>query len=299
MRIVIAVGGNALLRRGEPPDAALQLQHITAAAQPLGDLSRDHDVVIVHGNGPQVGLLALENASDRTLSLPYPLSDLVAETQGLIGYWLQQALSRRPHPGVVSLVTQTVVDADDPAFSTPTKFIGATYTRGEAEALQEQQGWTFSADGHGWRRVVPSPRPQRVVETEVAEMLLRQGVTVVLAGGGGVPVLEGPDGLRGVDAVVDKDLVAAHLAARLDADLLLILTDVPTVMAHFGTPGQRPLHHVTVEQLGALTFAAGSMAPKVEAAMTFVRSSGKRAAIGALDEIVAVLSGTAGTHVGP
>ncbi len=299
MRVVIALGGNALLRRGERPDAAPQLDQVAHVAGPLAELARDHEVVVVHGNGPQVGLLALESAADASLTRPYPLGDLVAETQGLIGYWLQQALSRHLATPVVTLVTQTVVDADDPAFHDPTKFVGSVYTEDEAKQVASEHDWTFSKDGEGWRRVVASPLPQRVVETSTAELLLRNGVTVVLAGGGGVPVIEGPHGLAGTEAVVDKDLVAAHVSEDLGADLLVILTDVPAVMVDFGTPQQRPLHEVSLYDLGAMAFPSGSMGPKVDAVCRFVKATGNRAAIGSLEEVAAVVAGKAGTQVVP
>ncbi len=297
MRVVIALGGNALLRRGERPDAAPQVDQVAHVAGPLAALAREHELVVVHGNGPQVGLLALESAADRSLTRPYPLGDLVAETQGLIGYWLQQAVSRHLETPVVTLVTQTVVDADDPAFDSPTKFVGSVYTEEEATLVAKEHEWDFVQDGTGWRRVVPSPLPQRIVEIGTADLLLRSGVTVVLAGGGGVPVTEGPDGLQSVEAVVDKDLVAAHVAADLGADLLVILTDVPAVMADFGTPEQRPIHEITVNALEAVAFPAGSMGPKVEAVCQFVRATGSRAAIGSLENVASVFAGTSGTQV--
>lgn len=297
MRVVIALGGNALLRRGERPDAAPQVDQVAHVARPLAALAREHEVVIVHGNGPQVGLLALESAADRSLSRPYPLGDLVAETQGLIGYWLQQAISRHLPTPVVTLVTQTVVDATDPAFEHPTKFVGSVYTEDEAKAVARDHDWDFAPDGKGWRRVVASPLPRRIVETDTADLLLRKGVTVVLAGGGGVPVTETPDGLRSVEAVVDKDLAAAHVAAELAADLLVVLTDVPAVMAEFGTPRQRPLHEPSVAELADVSFPAGSMGPKVEAVCQFVRATGSRAAIGSLENIAGVFAGTSGTQV--
>ncbi|MET0998964.1 MAG: carbamate kinase, partial [Marmoricola sp.] len=241
MRIVIALGGNALLRRGERPDAAPQLEQVAKAAGPLAALAQDHEVVIVHGNGPQVGLLALESAADESLSRPYPLGDLVAETQGLIGYWLQQAIGHTLSTPVVTLVSQTVVEVDDPAFANPTKFVGSVYDELEAKTLATEHDWSFARDGDAWRRVVASPTPVRVVETATADMLLRSGVTVVLAGGGGVPVIQGSRGLEGIEAVVDKDLVAALVAEELRADLFVVLTDVPAVMVDFGTPQQRPL----------------------------------------------------------
>lgn len=297
MRVVIALGGNALLRRGERPDAAQQLDQVARVAGPLAALAGQHEVVLVHGNGPQVGLLALESAADRSLTRPYPLGDLVAETQGLIGYWLQQAIGRTLSTPVVTLVSQTVVDPDDPAFSAPTKFVGSVYTEVEAKQVASEHDWVFAQDGDGWRRVVASPRPQRIVETGTADLLLRSGVTVVLAGGGGVPVVNGPNGLEGVEAVVDKDLVAAQVAEELAADLLLILTDVPAVMVDFGTPQQRPLRDISVDDLAAESFPAGSMGPKVDAVCEFVRATGTRAAIGSLDDVGDVFAGTAGTQV--
>jgi carbamate kinase len=298
MRLVVALGGNALLQRGEKPDSAIQLEHVAAAAPALAAAAAEHELVLVHGNGPQVGMLALESAADPALTAPYPFSELVAETQGLIGYWLQQAL---PNAGlttpVVTLVTQTEVDAADLAFANPTKFVGTTYDESTAHALAEQHGWSVRRDGAGWRRVVASPLPVRIVEIETARILVQHGTTVVLAGGGGVPVIAGPDGLSGVDAVVDKDHVAALVATRLRADLLVMLTDVRAVMTDFGTPEQQPVRHVSAANLRATRFPAGSMGPKVAAACAFVTDTGGRAAIGSLLEATDVISGAAGTQV--
>jgi carbamate kinase len=299
VRVVIALGGNALLHRGERPDAAPQLGHVARAAAPLAALADEHEVVLVHGNGPQVGLLALESAADTSLSRPYPLGDLVAETQGLIGYWLQQAVGRTLGAPVVTLVTQTVVDAADPAFTDPTKFVGSVYDEAESRALAGEHGWAFARDGDHWRRVVASPAPLRVVETGTADLLLRGGVTVVLGGGGGVPVVEGERGLEGVEAVVDKDLVAALVAEELRAHLLVVLTDVEAVMVDFGTPQQRPLGEVTPDQLAGHSFPSGSMGPKIEAVCQFVRATGGRAAIGSLEDLAAVFPGRTGTQVRP
>jgi carbamate kinase len=298
MRLVVALGGNALLRRGERPDSAIQIEHVAQAAPALARAATDHDLVLVHGNGPQVGMLALESGADTTLSRPYALSDLVAETQGMIGYWLQQGLANaglaKP---VVTLVTQTVVDQADPAFRDKTKFVGSVYTEDEVRELARANDWTVRQDGQGWRRVVASPMPQRVVEIGIAELLLQNRVTVVLAGGAGVPVVEGPRGLEGVDAVVDKDFTAALVAEVMHADLLVMLTDVPAVLTGFGTPSEAPLRDVTVAELEALNFPAGSMGPKVAAACRFVRTTGGRAAIGSLDETAGVIDGTSGTQV--
>ena len=297
MRVVVALGGNALLPRGERPDAAPQLDQVAKVAGPLADLATQAEVVLVHGNGPQVGLLALESAADTSLTRPYPLGDLVAETQGLIGYWLQQALGRSLRTPVVTLVTQTVVDPADPAFAAPTKFVGSTYAEDEATVVAAEHGWVFAQDGDGWRRVVASPLPQRVVEIETARLLLDHGVTVILAGGGGIPVIEGESGLEGIEAVVDKDLVSAHVAQRLEADLLVMLTDVAAVMTDYGSPRQAPLGEVTVHDLAALGFPAGSMGPKVDAICRFVQATGGRAAIGALEDAAAIVAGSAGTQV--
>lgn len=297
MRVVIALGGNALLPRGSGMDAATQQAQLATVAPGIGALARTHQVVVVHGNGPQVGMLALESAADDALARPYPLDDLVAETQGMIGYWIQQAVGAQSGRPVVTLVTRTLVDEGDPAFAAPTKFIGPAYDREVAEDLAARNGWTIAPDGDRWRRVVASPRPYEVLELDAADLLLDAGTTVVMGGGGGVPVVYRGDRLVGVEAVVDKDLVAAEIAEKLDADLLVILTDVSAVMRDFGTPDARPLGAVTVTELDSSDFAPGSMGPKVEAATTFVRRTGRRAAIGALAEIDAVVSGRSGTQV--
>ena len=298
MRVLIALGGNALLRRGEAPDAEIQMQHVAHAAAALAAAATEHEVVITHGNGPQVGLLALESSDDRSLARPYPLDALVAETQGLIGYWLQQSIAAAGLSGrIVSLVTQTVVASDDPAFAAPAKFVGAIYDDDEARALTAERGWVLQRDGERWRRVVPSPKPVRVVETSIAEDLVGLGVTVIFGGGGGAPVIETDAGLRGVEAVVDKDHVAALLALELHAELLVLLTDVPAVLADYGLASEHPLGAVSLDEMAEESYAAGSMGPKVEAACRFVRESGRPAAIGALDDLAAVLRGEAGTRI--
>jgi carbamate kinase len=300
VRVVVALGGNALLRRGDKPDSATQIEHVTEAAPALAKLATDHELVVVHGNGPQVGMLALESAADENLSAPYPFSELVAETQGVIGYWLQQALANAGlATPIVTLVTQTVVDQSDPAFADPTKFVGAVYDETTAHQLAESRGWAVRRDGEGWRRVVASPLPRRIVEIETARTLLQHDTTVVLAGGGGVPVVADADGLVGVDAVVDKDHVAALIAAELGADLLVLLTDVDGVMTDYGTPGQQLVRRVSADKLGAMTFPAGSMGPKVAAACQFVSATGGTAAIGSLAEAGDVIDGGAGTQIVP
>lgn len=301
MRVVVALGGNALLRRQERPDAAVQLANIRAAVTALAPLADEHELVITHGNGPQVGVLALQSAADRSLSGPYPFDVLGAETQGMIGYWLLQSLQNAlPGRQVCALLNQTLVSAADPAFADPAKFVGPVYGRAEAERLAAERGWTVKQDGAHWRRVVPSPRPQRVVETRLIRLLLDSGAVAVCAGGGGVPVIRDEQGqLAGVEAVVDKDLTAALLAEALDADALLLLTDVPHVSLGFGTPDAEPIGRTTPTALRAQRFPAGSMGPKVDAVCRFVELTGGMAAIGALEDAAAILDGAAGTVVTP
>ncbi|OLZ73195.1 carbamate kinase [Streptomyces amritsarensis] len=301
MRVVVALGGNALLRREERPDAAVQLANIRAAVSALAPLAHEHELVITHGNGPQVGVLALQSAADRSLSSPYPFDVLGAETQGMIGYWLLQSLQNAlPGRQVCALLNQTLVSAADPAFADPAKFVGPVYDRTEAERLAAERGWTVKQDGAHWRRVVPSPRPQRVVETRLIRLLLNSGAVAVCAGGGGVPVIRDEQGqLTGVEAVVDKDLTAALLAEALDADALLLLTDVSHVSLGYGTPGAEPIGRTTPAALRARQFPAGSMGPKVDAVCRFVELTGGMAAIGALEDARAILDGTTGTVVTP
>ncbi len=299
MRVVVALGGNALLERGEPPDAVIQRRHVRQAAAALAPLTVGHQLVLCHGNGPQVGVLALESQSDLSLSRPYPLDVLVAQTQGMIGYWLVQELG---NAGVAQraacVLSQVIVDPADPAFGKPGKFIGAGCGREEAQALAARLGWTIAADGPRWRRVVASPRPRGLVEIETIRSLVDVGVLVVCGGGGGVPVARSPDGqLTGVEAVVDKDLTAAELAVTLQADQLLVLTDVPAVFRDYGTPDARQIRDIDADALSAMTFPAGSMGPKVEACIRFVRATGQPAAIGALTDAAAILAGRVGTTI--
>ncbi|REF01122.1 carbamate kinase [Thermomonospora umbrina] len=301
MRILVALGGNALLRRGQPPDADVQRANAMGAVRALAPLAAGHELIITHGNGPQVGVLAVQSAADPGLSRPYPFDTLGAQTQGMIGYWLLQALQNAlPGTQVVSLLTQTLVSAVDPAFDDPTKFVGQVYEQDEAEKLAAEHGWTVRRDGRFWRRVVPSPRPQRVVETRLIHQLVRGGAVVVCAGGGGVPVVRNDVGrLEGVEAVIDKDLTGALLAESLEVDAFLILTDVPEVMRHHGTPRQEPIRHTTPYELRAQRFPAGSMGPKVDAVCGFVERTGDMAAIGALDRCADILEGASGTIVTP
>ena len=299
MRVVAALGGNALLERGEKPDADIQEHHVEQAVDALAPLAADHDLVLTHGNGPQVGLLAIENSSDPALSRPYSLDVLGAQTQGMIGYWLVRALHGTvPDKRACCLVGQTRVDPGDPAFSHPTKFVGPVYQEKEAESLAAAHGWAVAHDGAAWRRVVPSPEPLELVELPLIRSLLDGGALVVCAGGGGIPVVEDASGeLRGVEAVVDKDLTASLLARAVDADALLLLTDVDAVIDGYGTPSARPIRHATPEQLRARSFPAGSMGPKVDAACRFVEATGRMAAIGRLDAAPALLRGDAGTII--
>jgi carbamate kinase len=301
MRILAALGGNALLRRGEKPDAELQLHHVQEAAQALAPLTVHHELIVCFGNGPQIGLLALESENDAVLSRPYPLDVLGAQTQGMIGYWLTQSLRNagvaKP---VLSIVTQTLVDAQDPAFDRLTKFVGPGYMHEEATRLATVHGWTIAEDGDRWRRVVASPEPVATIELRSIRLLLEAGTVVICGGGGGAPVLDSGDGrLIGVEAVVDKDLTAAALALDLDIDQLLLLTDVPAVMRDFATPAATPVRRLDLTEVAEMTFPAGSMAPKIEACRRFVAATGRPASIGSLSQVAAVLEGTAGTTITP
>jgi carbamate kinase len=300
MRIVVALGGNALLRRGQPLEADLQRANVEQAVEAIAELASDHDLVVTHGNGPQVGLLALQ-ATSYTGVEPYPLDVLGAESEGMIGYLLEQGLANAlPGRPVATLLTQVIVDPLDPAFERPTKPIGPVYTEEEAKRLAAGRGWAVAPDGASYRRVVPSPEPQAIVEMEAIRLLVEAGVLVVCVGGGGIPVVADEHGaLRGVEAVIDKDFSAALLAARLGADFLLMLTDVAAVERGFGTPQATAVRQASPDELRALEFAAGSMGPKVEAACRFVETTGGRAAIGALSDASRIVGGEAGTLVQP
>lgn len=307
-RLVVALGGNALIRRGEAGSMEVQRGNLARAAASLVELERaGHQLVLTHGNGPQVGYLAIEADAARDLVPPPPLDVLVAESQGQIGYLLAQALATRfaevgRAPRIAALISQTVVDPADPAFRTPTKPIGPMYDRLTAERLAVEHGWSVAPDGRGWRRVVASPEPLDIVEAPAIRALVDAGVIVIASGGGGIPVARLPDGgLAGVAAVVDKDLAAVVLAQAVDADALLLLTDVPAVLASRDGPDPAPLHTLTLAGAAAGVadgcFASGSMGPKVRAAADFVRRTGGFAAIGALDDALAVLDGRSGTRV--
>ncbi len=301
MRIVAALGGNALLQRGQSSDHAPQVENARIAAEQLAHIARQHDLVVTHGNGPQVGVLAAESSADPRLSEPYPFDTLVAQTQGMIGHWLVQGLQEAlPHRNVVALAGRTEVRADDPAFAAPTKFIGEVLSADEAQALAQEKGWVFAADGQYMRRVVPSPTPHAIVEAPAIRMLVNGGFVVVCSGGGGIPVVRDERGLMmGVEAVVDKDLSAALLARELEADMLIIVTDVDGVYLDYGTDAATRVQQATPRQLRALQLPAGSMGPKVEAACAFVEATGKRAVIGSLHEVTALVEGRGGTLVVP
>ena len=296
MRVVVALGGNALLQRGDAPESAVQRRNVDRAAASIAQVAREHEVVLTHGNGPQVGLLALQSEAYAEVA-PYPLDVLGAESEGMIGYLLEQGL-RNELPGreVATLLTLVRVDAADPAFAAPTKPIGSVYASAAADRIAAERGWTMAPDGDGFRRVVPSPEPLEIVGLEAIRVLLEHGTLVVCVGGGGIPVTRNGK-LAGVEAVIDKDRAAALLAEQLDADALLLLTDVAAVELGWGTPEAAPLARATTAELRRHTFAAGSMNPKVDAACRFAEATGGVSAIGALDQAAAILAGEAGTTI--
>jgi carbamate kinase len=304
MRVVVALGGNALLQRGQPLTAENQRANARTACQSLAPVALEHQLVVSHGNGPQVGLLALQGSAYKDVEV-YPLDVLDAQTEGLIGYILEQelgnALPFEKH--IATLLTMIEVDRNDPAFANPTKPIGPMYAKEEADALAADKGWTFKPDADGFRRVVPSPVPQRIFGIPAIKTLLEGGWIVICSGGGGIPTRYTDEPavpgrrLEGVEAVIDKDLASALLAADLGADALVIATDVDAVYADWGTPDQRPIRQATPAELSASEFAEGSMGPKVRAACTFVAKTGGTAAIGSITDIEALLHGDAGTTV--
>ncbi len=299
MRIVVALGGNAMLRRGQALSAENQRANIRSAAAELAAVLEKHELVIAHGNGPQVGLLALMDAHYDAIE-SYPLDVLGAESVGMIGYMLEQELGNlMPVRGrVVTLLTQVLVDAGDAAFQHPSKPVGPVYSKRESERMADEKGWTMAADGEHFRRVVASPLPREIVELGVIRQLVDSGVVVICAGGGGIPVVSDDSGrLTGVEAVIDKDLSSSLLSRELAADMFVMLTDVPKVYENFGAAGQRPIAAASPEALEALEFAPGSMGPKVTAACQFVRATGRPAAIGRLTDLGAILRGEAGTRI--
>lgn len=299
MRVVVALGGNALLQRGQELNAENQRGNIRIAAAELARVHAEHELVIAHGNGPQVGLLALMEAAYTAVE-PFPLDVLGAETIGMIGYMIEQELGNiiPEQDHIVTVLTQVLVDPNDPAFGHPTKPVGPVYGRAEAERLRREKSWAIAADGEHFRRVVPSPKPQRIIEIEAIRMLVENGIVVICAGGGGIPTAYDEEGrLFGVEAVIDKDLASSLLARDLHADMLVMLTDVPCVYENFGESGQCGIRAAHPDDLEALGFADGSMGPKVAAACQFVRICGGQAAIGQLADLCRILRGEAGTLV--
>jgi carbamate kinase len=296
--VVAALGGNALLRRGEPLDVETQRRNVKAAAVAIAELARDHEVIVTHGNGPQVGLLALQGAAYAGTPV-YPFDVLGAESEGMIGYLLDQALANElPDRDVATLLTQVVVEAEDPAFDDPTKPVGPVYDRETAQRLAVEHSWAVAPDGGSWRRVVPSPAPRSIVELRTIELLVENHVLVVCGGGGGVPVLlDDAGGLRGVEAVIDKDATSALLATQLGADRLLLLTDCDGAYVDWGTPEAEFIRRMSPEAIRQVAFSAGSMAPKVAAACDFVEATGADAVIGSLGDAAAMLRGEAGTTI--
>ncbi len=303
MRIVVALGGNALLKRGEAMTHENQRANIRVAAQALAPVAKEHQLVLAHGNGPQVGLLALQASAYKDVE-PYPFDVLGAQTQGMIGYMIEQEMGNLLPFEVpfATLLTMVEVDPADPAFQNPTKFVGPVYEKEEADRLKAEKGWVFKQDGAKWRRVVPSPLPKRIFELRPVKWLLEHGTMVICAGGGGIPTMYEAGKQRvltGIEAVIDKDLASELLARDLEADLLVIATDVDGVYLDWGKPEQRMLGTVTIKDLKDHPFPAGSMGPKVEAAIQFVEKTGKRAAIGSLKDIEKIVAGEAGTNVVP
>jgi carbamate kinase len=303
MRVVVALGGNALLKRGEPMTAEVQRANVQVAARALAPVASAHQLVISHGNGPQVGLLALQGAAYRP-DEAYPLDVLGAETEGMIGYLIEQELGNLLPFEVpfATLLTMVEVSADDPGFANPTKFVGPVYEKADADRIAAEKGWTMKPDGAKWRRVVPSPLPRRIFEIRPIRWLLERGVIVICAGGGGIPTMYQPGADRklvGVEAVIDKDLCSELLARDLDADRLVMLTDADAVYADWGKPTQRPIRRSSPAALQGTQFAAGSMGPKVDAACRFAAATGKPAAIGALPDLSRILAGEAGTTIHP
>ena len=299
MRIVVALGGNALLQRGQPMTATNQRHNVRRAAEQLAPLAKEHELVISHGNGPQVGLLALQAAAYNEVE-PYPLDVLGAQTEGMIGYMIEQELGNllpieQPFATVLTMVE---VDAKDPAFGKPTKPIGPIYSKEEAVRLAEEKDWTIAADGEYWRRVVPSPKPKKIFQIRPIKWLLEKGTIVVCTGGGGIPTLYREDGrLVGVEVVIDKDRASALLALELEADLLIMATDIDGVYVDWGRITARRIGRTTPTELCSYGFASGSMGPKVEAACNFVQETRGRAAIGALEDLEKIVAGEAGTLI--
>jgi carbamate kinase len=303
VRVVVALGGNALLKRGEPMTAEVQRANVKVAAKALAPIAKKHQLVISHGNGPQVGLLALQGAAYKP-DEAFPLDVLGAQTEGMIGYMIEQELGNLLPFKVpfATMLTMVEVHADDPGFKNPTKFVGPVYEKAEADRLAAEKRWVFKQDGNKWRRVVPSPLPQRIFEIRPVKWLLQRGTIVICAGGGGIPTMYERGKKRqlaGVEAVIDKDLCSELLARELKADLFVMLTDAEAVYLDWGKPTQRAIRKTSPAALAGTQFAAGSMGPKVDAACRFAAATGKKAAIGALPDLSKILAGKAGTTIVP
>lgn len=301
MRVVVALGGNALLRRGESMTADRQRQNIRVAAEAMVPIAKAHELVISHGNGPQVGLLALQGASYKP-DEAYPLDVLGAETEGMIGYMIEQEMCNLLPVEIpfATLLTMVEVDPNDPAFKNPAKFVGPIYAKAEADHIAAEKGWAFKQDGPNWRRVVPSPLPKRIFEIRPIKWLIEHKTIVICAGGGGIPTMYKPGDDRtliGVEAVIDKDLCSELLAREVEADLFIMATDAAGVFTEFGKPAARIIHKATPAVIGKFSFPAGSMGPKVDAACRFASATGKTAAIGALADIPAIVRGEKGTLI--
>lgn len=299
MRVVVALGGNALLQRGQALNAENQRENIRVAAKQLAEVHKNHQLIIAHGNGPQVGLLALMDAAYTAID-PYPLDVLGAETVGMIGYIIEQELGNiipfEDH--IVTVLTQVLVDPEDPAFQKPTKPVGPVYDKTQAERLRDEKGWFMAVDGPHYRRVVPSPLPQKIIEINSIRMLVDKGVVVICAGGGGIPTAyDAERKLYGVEAVIDKDLASALLSRELDAEMFVMLTDVANVYTDFGTRQQRPIRAAHPDAMEQMDFAVGSMGPKIRGACEFVRKTGHSSAVGQLSDLVEIMSGEAGTLI--
>ncbi|MCG9690231.1 carbamate kinase [Vibrio sp. Isolate22] len=295
--IVVAVGGNALLQRGEVMSCENQKKSIAQTAGSLAELSRDYRLVVVHGNGPQVGLLSLQNDAYKDCP-PYPFDVLGAETQGMIGYLIQQGLNAAIKDRfTTTILTRIVIDENDPAIADPTKFIGPVYTEEQAKQLAEANHWIVKPDGSHWRRVVPSPSPKEVLEIKAIKDLLEKDHLIICGGGGGAPVVEKDGAYVGFEAVIDKDMTAALIAEEIGAEHLLILTDGSHVCLDWGTPKEEKLENVSVEQMKKYTFPAGSMGPKVDACCQFVEKTKQHGHIGDLSSALEIIEGKTGTHI--
>lgn len=308
MRIVIALGGNALLQAGQKGTLEEQLSNISLACRQLAQIAREHELIITHGNGPQIGKILLQNELTQHETPAMPMDVCGAMSQGQIGYLLQQQLSNELtrqglNKEVVTVITRVEVDPADPSFQNPTKPVGSFYSKAEAETFMREKKETWIEDsGRGWRKVVPSPQPQAILEAKTVKRLVESSCLVIACGGGGIPVVtDKAGGYFGIEAVIDKDLASEILAEMVDAQVLMILTDVPRVFLNYGRPGQQELKDLSVNELAGYAaeghFAAGSMGPKVGAVLRFARKPGRRAVITSLGDAVEALQGHAGTQV--